>query len=123
MICEPQICARMLKCTSIHLPKRDELLLRTVLALPNASRMGLADSSLASMPAFFSLEPAASAKNCRHFLVASVLPAPDSPEMMMDWLACSLRRPWKAAAAIWNTCGCEISPGGRFKCSTMSSDE
>lgn len=29
------------KCTSMNLPKRDELLLRTVFALPNASITGL----------------------------------------------------------------------------------
>lgn len=29
------------KCIRINLPKRDELLLRTVLALPNASNTGL----------------------------------------------------------------------------------
>ena len=33
------------KLTSISLPKRDELLLRTVFALPNASRIGLASST------------------------------------------------------------------------------
>ena len=35
------------KLTSISLPKRDELLLRTVFALPNASRIGLASSTFA----------------------------------------------------------------------------
>ena len=108
MICEPQICARPEKCTSIHLPKREELLLRTVLALPKASRMGLADSSLSAMPAV--VEPAASAKNLRHCFVASVLPAPLSPEMMMAWSLRSVRRPKKAAAATWKMCGCVSSP-------------
>ncbi len=32
-----------------YLPNRDELLLRTVLALPNASRIGLQDRILSSM--------------------------------------------------------------------------
>ena len=47
MIWLPQICARLLKCTSIHLPKRELFELRTVLALPKASRMGLAPRSWA----------------------------------------------------------------------------
>jgi hypothetical protein len=37
----PEILYALLKCTSSSLPKREELWLRSVLALPNASRMGL----------------------------------------------------------------------------------
>ena len=46
---EPQIWPRPLKCTSIHLPKRELLLLRVVFALPKASSTGFAESSLSCM--------------------------------------------------------------------------
>ena len=86
----PQIVPRPSNCTSIHFPKRLLLLLRTVFALPKDSKMGLAASSFSSIA--LSL-PATSAKNCRHFLVASVFPAPDSPEMMMAWSCRSVTKP------------------------------
>ena len=35
----------------------------------------------------------------------SVLPAPLSPEMRMDWLHCSVRTCWYAASAMAYTCG------------------
>jgi hypothetical protein len=54
-------------------------------------------------------------------LVASVLPAPLSPEMMMDWLMRSPRMDWNAAAAVWKTWGTLISPRGRLRCSFMRS--
>ena len=38
-------CERESNWISDHFPKRDELLFRTVLALPNASRIGLASST------------------------------------------------------------------------------
>ena len=37
----PQMAACLSRWTSIHLPKREELLFRSVFALPNASRIGL----------------------------------------------------------------------------------
>ena len=47
------------KCKRIILPKRDELLLRTVFALPNASKMGLllrmASARVSSRPSAFLL--------------------------------------------------------------------
>ena len=97
MIEQPQIIERELKCTSIHLPKRDELLLRSVLALPNDSSTGLPAMRRSCRPSM--TDVVALAKNSRHFFVASVLPAPDSPEMMMAWLRRS-RSPLKAAAAM-----------------------
>ena len=78
--------------TSNHLPNLDELLLRTVLALPNASKIGFADkirSSIDTSPSFkeqFRVPPPTSAKYCKHFLVVSVLPAPLSPAINMAWL-------------------------------------
>lgn len=45
---EPLIWDRTSKCTVIHLPNRDELLLRIVFALPNASRMGFTFNTLSS---------------------------------------------------------------------------
>lgn len=65
----------------INLPKREELLLRTVCALPNASRMGLAWSICFSrVPKVFD-EPsdATAARYWMTFFVFSVFPAPDSP--------------------------------------------
>ena len=49
-----------------------------------ASSKGFAIKILFSTPP---TEPAMEAMYCKHCLVASVLPAPDSPEMMID---CSL---------------------------------
>ena len=57
-----------------------------VLALPNASRMGLDARMRDSMPSVSSVpvRVAANARNCNTFLAVSDLPAPDSPEMTMD---------------------------------------
>jgi len=79
-----------------NLPKRDELSLRTVLALPKASRRGFMPSTLWATPAGSS-EVASEATaavssarrgEARYFMMtfmASVLPAPLSPEMTMLW--------------------------------------
>src|SRR4051812_27916774 len=106
--------------------------------------MGVAESSFSCIPG--AEEPAAVVRKERHPLAASVLPAPDSPEMMMDWSLRSPRtlqqhvqrsgvrarkqhnaqarvsgtHPLNAAAAIWNTWGVEISPAGRLRCWNMS---
>ena len=64
-------------------PNRDELLFRSVFALPNASRIGLLMRMRSSGPTVDVL-PAISAMYCRHCFVHSVLPAPDSPEMTID---------------------------------------
>ncbi len=56
--------------------KREELLLRTVAALPNASNTGLASKILRSTSECLFVHWA---RNCMVSLVASVLPAPDSP--------------------------------------------
>lgn len=66
-------------CTSIYLPKRDELSLRLVFALPNASSNGLLCSSLSLTPSTVDMCPEAAAIYCSTFFDASVLPAPLSP--------------------------------------------
>jgi hypothetical protein len=73
--------------TSTSLPKRDALLLRTVFALPKASSTKLEAISwsriaaAASVAAFVAATCARKKKTC---FVFSVLPAPDSPEEMID---------------------------------------
>jgi hypothetical protein len=66
----------------MYLPKRDELLLRSVFALPKLSNSGLESRIWFSMlgPMRLAVLPHTVEMNCRIFLVASVLPAPDSPE-------------------------------------------
>lgn len=74
--------------TSMNLPNRELLLLRVVFALPNASRMGLASRILAS------IGPAACIEWHRYlskYLVDSVLPAPDSPDTIIDCDSLSTR--------------------------------
>lgn len=68
-----------LKLMSIYFPKRDELLLRFVFALPNASRIGFVCKSLSLTLSTLSMCPEAAAMNCRTFFDASVFPEPDSP--------------------------------------------
>lgn len=70
-----------------NLPKRDELLLRIVWALPNASRIGLvamiwSARSGCSSP-IVGNEEEEEARNWMTRFVFSVLPAPDSPVMRM----------------------------------------
>ena len=69
------------KLMSTSFPKRDELPLRTDLAFPKASRIGLVCSTLSSTPP----PPARSARNRIACLVVSVFPEPDSPLMRMLW--------------------------------------
>jgi len=71
----------------MNFPKRDELLFRTVCALPKASRMGLAlniccdrfENWRAPDFAMGDSEVATAARYWMTFFVFSVLPAPDSP--------------------------------------------
>lgn len=65
----------------MNFPNLELLLLRVVFALPNASKIGLASKI------FCSTGPAAAIEWHRYFnryLVDSVLPAPDSPETIID---------------------------------------
>ena len=84
------------KCISIQRPKREELLFRCVLALPKASSSGVALSTCVSIALS---DPAISARKDRQCLVASVLPAPDSPEIKMAWSTPSRASAVCAAAA------------------------
>ena len=68
------------KWTAIHLPKRDELLLYTVLALPIASSRNDDSSAASVMPPELWLS---AARQFMQIFVVSVLPAPDSPETRM----------------------------------------
>ena len=71
----------------MNLPNREELLFRTVCALPKASSIGLALSICSERfeKDFVPKRPAGesavatAARYCMTFLVFSVLPAPDSP--------------------------------------------
>ena len=105
MMDAPTMCFLAEKCTCMNLPKRDELLLRTVLALPasrrfrpcergeqivsivlcqtgqagavpKASRIVLASMICCSTQSWLVVT---AVRYCRISLVDSVLPAPDSP--------------------------------------------
>lgn len=71
--------------TSMYFPNREELLLRKVLALPKLSSSGLESRIWFSMlgPMRLAVLPQIVEMNCKIFLVASVLPAPDSPMSKM----------------------------------------
>ena len=74
---------------SICFPKRDELLLRVVFALPMGSISGLvAITRSATLAAAedVALSCVTTPRCAMHSFIASVLPAPDSPEMRTDWL-------------------------------------
>ena len=72
----------------MYLPKRDELLLRTVVALPNASSTGFDWISRSftecSWPRL-KRSPDTAATYSMIFFAASVLPAPDSPDTRIAW--------------------------------------
>lgn len=81
-----------------RLTKREELSLRTVLALPNASRTGLVCTTWSSREPFFwevssafLVEAPTVAKYAITFFVFSVFPAPDSPVINMDWFSLSVK--------------------------------
>lgn len=73
--------------TWMYFPNRLELSLRTVLALPNASRMGL-DSRTCCSIVPSSVDPVLLPRMARYFMMilhVSVFPAPDSPLTRMDF--------------------------------------
>ena len=122
MIAPPTITPPASKRTVMSLPKRDELLLRSVLALPSASMSGFAcriccssepaaaaAPAAAPAPALALLAPLArfetSAMNWSMSLVFSDLPAPLSPEMTMLWSARPASIAECASAATAYTCG------------------
>ena len=68
------------KWISMNLPNREELLFRVVLALPKASKMGLAFKILDSKAPPAEV-PKLSHKYFKMYFVDSVFPAPLSPEI------------------------------------------
>lgn len=92
-MCAPTIAPAGPNSILINLPKRDELLLRIVCALPKASMIGFAwiifSSRLLASP-----EAEMLAKYWMTRLVFSVLPAPDSPVIRIDWFCRVSRRAW-----------------------------
>jgi len=74
-----------LKCTSRYFPNRDELSLRTVLALPKLSSRGDASSICSVIRLEGDLFTAA--KYCITSFVDSVFPEPLSPEITTTWLS------------------------------------
>ena len=67
----------------MYFPNLEELSLRLVLALPKASRTGLDLSSLSFTMSTLAFFLVVAAMNCNTFFDASVLPAPDSPEISL----------------------------------------
>ena len=69
------------------LPKRDELLLRIVFALPKPSMIGFVIISRGAISSAtrWPFEVATCEMYVKQIFIASVLPAPDSPEMRIDW--------------------------------------
>lgn len=92
-----RICGEYINRRWNGLTKREELSLRTVLALPNASRTGLVWTTWSSREPFFwvgssafLVEAPTVAKYAITFFVFSVFPAPDSPVINMDWFSLSV---------------------------------
>ena len=104
-----------------NLPKREELLFHTVRALPKFSMIGLVCSTrlCRSPPA----EAETAARYCKRILAVAVLPAPDSPEMMTDWLIEFCIIPRCADAATAYTCGGSSACGCRESLYCSSTDE
>lgn len=77
-----------LNSSSRYFPKREELLLRRVFALPNDSSRGLVARTMSLVCWMDESEPPeALAMYCIIRFAASVFPAPDSPEMITHWLS------------------------------------
>jgi len=95
-------------------PKRDELLLRDVLALPKLSKMGVEPSTCwLTCP---SRPPPRTVRNERTIFAVSVLPAPLSPEMTIDCGSCpddgdAMHICWYASSAVPNGWGLSGSNG------------
>ena len=106
---------------SINLPKRLEFGFLMVWALPNASKMGLdwmmRSATLCSSPTTSTSGEAIAVKYPKHCFVASVLPAPDSPDINIDWFCLYRHRSWYAREGIWYTWdGNTILTEGVFDC-------
>eukprot|EP00966_Prymnesium_polylepis_P087908 2033872-Prymnesium_polylepis.1 len=107
------------KWTSTYLPKRLELSLRSVRALPNASSTGL-DWFSARCTLSPVAPPERAARNCSRIFVVSVLPAPDSPLTRIDW-RWPPRMPHHAVFAMANGWG--DAPPDSVMCAASESSE
>ena len=76
----------------MYLPNLEELSFRVVLALPIASMMGEDASTLFSTWVSVAEVPPTVAKYRMAYFALTVLPAPDSPETIIDWLRFSLKK-------------------------------
>lgn len=81
----------LLNCISMYLPKRDELSLRLVFALPNASSTGLLPINFLFTSSTSFLYPVPAAINSNIFFDASVFPEPDSPILKVINLIFNIR--------------------------------
>ena len=88
----PMIWNDVLKSISIYLPNLDELSFRVVFAFPMASMIG--DEARTRFSIWVSVweVPPTVAKYLMAYLALTVLPAPDSPDTMMDWSRLSLKK-------------------------------
>ena len=91
----------------MNLPKRDELGLLTVVALPNASNTGF-DAITSSESFCETPPPAAAERHTRYlmmYLIASVLPAPEMPDTTIDWSRPPPSSVSYALSAVWKRWG------------------
>ena len=88
----PMIWNDVLKSISIYFPNLDELSFRVVFAFPMASMIG--DEARTRFSIWVSVweVPPTVAKYLMAYLALTVLPAPDSPDTMMDWSRLSLKK-------------------------------
>ena len=104
-----------------YLPKRDELLLRTVFALPSDSRTGFVrkmSSLRCSRPAAV---PARQIRKCIRCLFVSVLPAPDSPATRSDCDCLLSRMCTNDISATAKMCGSRFVRGASLYLAIISS--
>ena len=106
----PTILNCLLKSISIYFPNLDELSFLVVFAFPIASMIGddakTRRSTFVSLfPSFVlpSLVPPTVAKYRIAYLALTVLPAPDSPETMIDWSCVYLKRKF-SIKSTWILC-------------------
>ena len=93
---------RASKWTAHHLPKRLELLLNTVFALPKvSSTIPLSSAASAVLPD----EPEIAVRHAIAIFVVSVFPAPLSPEIRIDCAPSPSTSEAYAVAAVFETCG------------------
>src|SRR5687768_10496976 len=95
----------------MNLPKREELSLRTVLALPNDSKIGehccnrLPHNALRCASSVAPRRAESAAKYFTTIFDASVLPLPDSPETKINCCVPSRASSWYVLCACAQECG------------------